>query len=150
MMFGTVPMSFKGTTTKLHTINGPQPQLLLTLLFSLTTSEIESILSKTIRSIPIINSSQAEAHVDLGDPLSYESKNSELENYSDDHSEDSNLPDILSTSVASSLSSFHNIHLDRRLKKAGKTSLENGAFSPTILPSTKHDDYVNHKLILVV
>ncbi|CAG8514472.1 13641_t:CDS:2 [Racocetra fulgida] len=42
MMFGTVPLSYKGMTTKIHFMDSPKPQILLTKLFSINPSDLES------------------------------------------------------------------------------------------------------------
>ncbi|CAG8715267.1 557_t:CDS:10 [Cetraspora pellucida] len=42
MMFGTVPLSYKGMTTKIHFMESPKPQILLTKLFSINPSDLES------------------------------------------------------------------------------------------------------------
>ncbi|CAG8812188.1 25085_t:CDS:1, partial [Gigaspora rosea] len=42
MMFGTVPLSYKGMTTKIHLMKSPKPQILLTKLFSINPSDLES------------------------------------------------------------------------------------------------------------
>ncbi|CAG8502100.1 25966_t:CDS:10 [Dentiscutata erythropus] len=42
MMFGTVPLSYKGMTTKIHLMRSPKPQILLTKLFSINPSDLES------------------------------------------------------------------------------------------------------------
>ncbi|CAI2172611.1 6237_t:CDS:10 [Funneliformis geosporum] len=43
MMFGAVPLSYKGMTTKIHYIKSPKPQILLTKLFSISPADFESI-----------------------------------------------------------------------------------------------------------
>ncbi|CAG8486464.1 8183_t:CDS:10 [Funneliformis caledonium] len=42
MMFGAVPLSYKGMTTKIHFIKSPKPQILLTKLFSISPADFES------------------------------------------------------------------------------------------------------------
>ncbi|GES99646.1 folliculin-interacting protein 2 isoform X2 [Rhizophagus clarus] len=42
MMFGAVPLSYKGMTTKIHFIKSPKPQILLTKLFSINSTDFES------------------------------------------------------------------------------------------------------------
>ena len=42
MMFGAVPLSYKGMTTKIHFIKSPKPQILLTKLFSINPADFES------------------------------------------------------------------------------------------------------------
>lgn len=42
MMFGAVPLSYKGMTTKIHFIKSPKPQILLTKLFSINPTDFES------------------------------------------------------------------------------------------------------------
>src|ERR1044072_7006071 len=42
MMFGAVPLSYKGMTTKIHFIKCPKPQILLTKLFSINPADFES------------------------------------------------------------------------------------------------------------
>ncbi|KAI0244820.1 hypothetical protein L0F63_001632 [Massospora cicadina] len=129
MMFGIVPMSFKGTTTKLHPINGSTPQLLLTVLFSISQDELPEFDDGF--EPPIAGPRPTDR---LG--TSPSSQGSASGGGDDEGSS-------RTTSLASSLSSFHNVHLDRRLKKAGLTSLENGRFRPSTLPGRgSHEDLV--------
>lgn len=155
MMFGTVPMSFKGTTTKIHPINGPTPQLLLTVVFSVSLVEIkpptcqQSELDETEiqgRAIPGAGSSVCNQDI-----VSSFSHGSAQLQYDEDGVlvEEGRSPtsSSVTASLASSLSSFHNVHLDRRLKKAGLTSLEHGHFRPSTLPGRgSYEDLESLKL----
>ncbi|CAG8526792.1 7028_t:CDS:10 [Ambispora gerdemannii] len=42
MMFGAVPLAYKGMTTKIHYMKSPKPQILLTKLFSVNTGDLEN------------------------------------------------------------------------------------------------------------
>src|SRR6266540_853350 len=42
MMFGAVPLSYKGMTTKIHFIKSPKPQILMTKLFSINPKDLDS------------------------------------------------------------------------------------------------------------
>ncbi|KAK9722006.1 hypothetical protein K7432_003011 [Basidiobolus ranarum] len=53
MMFGAVPLSYKGMTTKIHHIKGAKPQILLTKLFSINMGDLELLSGKSRRSMSI-------------------------------------------------------------------------------------------------
>ncbi|ORY03119.1 hypothetical protein K493DRAFT_75435 [Basidiobolus meristosporus CBS 931.73] len=53
MMFGAVPLSYKGMTTKIHLTKGEKPQILLTKLFSINTGDLEQLSGKPNRSMSI-------------------------------------------------------------------------------------------------
>ncbi|ORY06943.1 hypothetical protein K493DRAFT_332904 [Basidiobolus meristosporus CBS 931.73] len=53
MMFGAVPLSYKGMTTKIHHIKGAKPQILLTKLFSINMGDLEQCSGKARRSMSI-------------------------------------------------------------------------------------------------
>ncbi|KAJ9086639.1 hypothetical protein DSO57_1001919 [Entomophthora muscae] len=131
MMFGMVPMSFKGTTTKLHPFSkDSKPQLLLTVLFSISQNELTEMDESELRGQPIMGMPKPADVLEISP-----SSQSSASGFLDDESSS------MAASLASSLSSFHNVHLDRRLKKAGLTSLENGRFHPSTLPGRgSHED----------
>ncbi|CAJ0645815.1 13625_t:CDS:10 [Entrophospora sp. SA101] len=56
MMFGAVPLSYKGMNTKIHFIKNPKPQILLTKLFSINPANLESSSPGRRSSISSVNS----------------------------------------------------------------------------------------------
>nr|CAG8556930.1 13507_t:CDS:10 [Entrophospora candida]CAG8565883.1 8554_t:CDS:10 [Entrophospora candida] len=56
MMFGAVPLSYKGMNTKIHFIKNPKPQILLTKLFSINPADLESSSPGRRSSISSVNS----------------------------------------------------------------------------------------------
>ncbi|CAG8472074.1 481_t:CDS:10 [Ambispora leptoticha] len=128
MMFGAVPLSYKGMTTKIHYMKSPKPQILLTKLFSINTNDLEHY---SPARQPYSESSDDES---LRLPI-----------YSSPPSIFHPGPPILGlrtsgisiSSTTSSLStSPRNTFTNRRIRRFSQTSMENGVFNPTPLPGS--------------
>ncbi|KAL1925400.1 uncharacterized protein VTP21DRAFT_283 [Calcarisporiella thermophila] len=151
MMFGAVPMSYKGQTTKVHYLRSPKPQVLITKLFAVGPQDVESALQNrrssfsSVHSEISVSSLQVFASGDQPrppkiDPISIQSHPSLFTDGScGDSSDDDSVklpthspggPPILGLHSRSRYA-FNT----RRLRRSSQTSIENGVFKPTPLPS---------------
>ncbi|CAG8557495.1 2959_t:CDS:10 [Acaulospora morrowiae] len=141
MMFGTVPLSYKGMTTKIHYIKSPKPQILLTKLFSINPSNLETNVPKSNQMTNLTFSGYRSGSSDedpfhaISSPSMYNSGQSTfgLRNNS------LTLNSSSSLSLSTSTTTFHH----RRIRRFSQTSIENGIFNPTPLPgcSSRFDSF---------
>jgi hypothetical protein len=159
MMFGAVPLSYKGMTTKIHFIKSPKPQILLTKLFSINRADFESNSLGRRSSFSSTSSDTSVSSSTQGSIANIIKQ--KYATHSDDYSESSDDdsfriipanpssffhhgPPILglrtsgiSVSSTSSLStSPRNNFTNRRMRRYSQTSMENGVFNPTPLPGS--------------
>src|SRR5436305_903348 len=158
MMFGAVPLSYKGMTTKIHFIKSPKPQILLTKLFSINPADFESnspgrrsSFSSISSDTSVSSSTQGSVAINNITKQKCSSNLIHFDDYSESSDDDSfriipthpssffhHGPPILglrtgiSISSTSSLStSPRNNFTNRRMRRYSQTSMENGIFNPT-------------------
>ncbi|KAF9393249.1 Folliculin-interacting protein 1 [Podila verticillata] len=151
LMFGTTPLAYKGSTTRIHLLTEPS-QIMLTKTFSIHPNDIVAFNSaSTRRGSFSSNTSSSTAEMSglsglstvngIGDFRSMSRASRPIPTfipdpaYRDDFrngSISSSMPNSSSMRPRASRPGF-NI---RRLRRASQTSMENGTFNPTPLPSS--------------
>jgi uncharacterized Fe-S cluster protein YjdI len=161
-MFGTTPLAYKGSSTKIHLLSEqPQPQIMLTKTFSIHPTDLTTFNSTSTRRGSFsssISSSNAEisglstVSGNYGDfrphyprttrPMTAFIPDSAYRQ--DDSSSSSRSGATTAPAVSSSMPNTSSLRpraprpgFDvRRLRRASQTSMDNGTFNPTPLPSS--------------
>ncbi|KAG9304350.1 hypothetical protein G9A89_019912 [Geosiphon pyriformis] len=162
MMFGAVPLSYKGMTTKIHYMKNPNSQILLTKLFSVNTTDLENYLQGRRSSFSSMGSDTSIASSSQGG-ISNENRNLYPSRPNSIYSESSDEESIRISACSAPASLFHpgppilglrpsgititsptsslstsprNTFTNRRIRRFSQTSMENGVFNPTPLPGS--------------
>lgn len=158
MMFGAVPLAFKGTTTKIHTVRSPY-QVLITKLFGISptsfTDPLEGVLSpKSPRSrSQTIGSSSS---VPVATPKTPEDRSKKLLKEEEEEavrklSQPNSLGKHQSSPIEESLldsnddarslhSPFSSSYTNRRFVRHRSTSIERGQYVPSQLQNSLRDE----------
>ncbi|KAG0363464.1 Folliculin-interacting protein 1 [Gamsiella multidivaricata] len=149
LMFGTTPLAYKGSTTKIHLLN-ESAQIMLTKTFSIHPTDVMAYTAASTRrgsfsssnstsTMEISGMSTISGH---GDYRSHPRASRPMTAFIPESAYTSN--DLKNGAVSSSLPNASNIRVRaprpgfavRRLRRASQTSMENGTFNPMPLPSS--------------
>lgn len=159
MIFGATPLAYKGTSTKIHYKRDKHPQIILTNLFTINPRELEN---QPIRrgSFSSVNSDMSFSSSASGPYMDgttiFGPRLSQRQSISRSHSIVDDSPELSSddeSSRYSSVSPFAEQLYGRspksrrslnskRSRRFSQTSIEDGTFNPTPLPSTRTYDVV--------
>lgn len=157
LMFGTTPLAYKGSTTKIHLLNEPA-QIMMTKTFSMHPTDVMAYTVSSTRrgsfsSNNSANNTTAEANYmstisGHGDYRSHPRASRPMTAFIPESAytreRDRDRDESRSGNISSSLPNASHIRTKssrpgfdiRRSRRASQTSMENGTFNPTPLPSS--------------
>ncbi|KAF9132756.1 Folliculin-interacting protein 1, partial [Linnemannia schmuckeri] len=155
LMFGTTPLAYKGSTTKIHLLNEPA-QIMMTKTFSIHPTDVMAYTVASTRrgsfsSNNSANTTTAEVNYmstisGHGDYRSHPRASRPMTAFIPEsaYTRDRDRDESRSGNISSSLPNTSHIRTRssrpgfdiRRLRRASQTSMENGTFNPTPLPSS--------------
>ncbi|KAK3819812.1 MAG: folliculin-interacting protein middle domain-containing protein [Benniella sp.] len=153
LMFGTTPLAYKGSTTKIHLLNEPA-QIMLTKTFSIHPTDVMTYTTASTRR-GSFSSNNSNSTVEIsamstisghGDHRSHPRASRPMTAFIPEsaYTRDDSRNDSRNGPVSSSLPNASNIRMRtsrpgydvRRIRRASQTSMENGTFNPMPLPSS--------------
>lgn len=147
LMFGTTPLAYKGSTTKIHLLNEPA-QIMLTKTFNIHPTDVMSCTATAPTRRGSFSSSNSTSTVEISamSTISGYGPSPRTSRPMTTFIPDSayTRDDLKNGPVSSSLPNASNIRARaprpgydvRRLRRASQTSMENGTFNPMPLPSS--------------